>query len=142
LASAAPVRDGFEVSLSLVEVPVSLASASVNAGVAVLILLEQSKWAILLLVVIAAVAATLYRAYARFLRQHKSLADIYELTRAVAEHTYDGTLIDVLLRQVRGLLHAESSTLWLAPQGRYPEVLLSARADDKGLLDLSSIGRV
>ncbi len=112
------------------------------AGVAVLILLEQSKWAIVLLVVIAAVAATLYRAYARFLRQHKGLADIYELTRAVAEHTYDGTLIDVLLRQVRGLLHAESSTLWLAPQGRYPEVLLSARADDKGLLDLSTTPRV
>jgi diguanylate cyclase (GGDEF)-like protein len=118
----------------------SLVAGLVNAiaGVAVLILLKQSRWAIILLVVIAVVAATLYRAYARFLRQHKSLSDIYELTRAVAEHTYDGTLVDVLLRQVRGLLHAESSTLWLAPQGRYPEVLLSARADEKGLLDLSA----
>jgi len=112
----------------------------VNAIVAVvvLIILDQSRWAVVLLVVLAAVVAAVYRAYAKFLRQHKNLSELYELTNAVAEHTYDGTLADVLLTRVRTLLHAEYATLWLAPQGRYPESLLSARADDRGLLDLSA----
>ncbi len=117
----------------------SLAAGAVNAvaGVTVLILIEQSRWAIVLLVVLAGVVAVLYRAYAQFLRQHKNLSDIYGLTRAAAEHTYDGTLVDVLLRRVRELLHAEYATLWLAPHGTYPESVLSARVDDIGLLDLS-----
>ncbi len=117
----------------------TLAGGAVNAvaGVAVLILIEQSRWAIILLVVLAGVVAVLYRAYAQFLRQHKNLSDIYGLSRAAAEHTYDGTLVDVLLRRVRELLHAEYATLWLAPHGTYPESVLSARVDDLGLLDLS-----
>src|SRR5262249_46379356 len=118
----------------------SLVGSLVNAtvGVVVLIMLDQSRWALVLLVVLGVVVAAIYRAYAQFLRQHKNLAELYELTNSVAEHTYDGTLADVLLTRVRTLLHAEYATLWLAPQGRYPETLLSARADDRGLLDLSA----
>jgi diguanylate cyclase (GGDEF)-like protein len=109
-----------------------------TAGMAVLIVIQASRWAILLLAMLAAVVVAVYRAYAQFLRQHKNLSEIYELTRAVAEHTYDGTLADVLLRRVRELLHAEYATLWLPSQGRYVESMLSARADDKGLIDLSA----
>ena len=118
----------------------SLGAGLINAvaGVAVLIVLEQGKWSLILLAVLAAAVAILYRAYAQFLRQHKNLSEIYELTRAAAEHTYDGTLTDVLLRRVRRLMHAEYATLWLAPHGRYPESVLSARLDDIGLLDLSA----
>jgi diguanylate cyclase (GGDEF)-like protein len=109
-----------------------------TAGMAVLIVVEASRWAILLLVVLAVVVVTVYRAYAQFLRQHKNLSEIYELTRAVAEHAYDGTLADVLLRRVRELLHSEYATLWLPSQGRYVESMLSARADERGLLDVSA----
>jgi diguanylate cyclase (GGDEF)-like protein len=38
---------------------------------------------------------------------------------------------------VRELLQAEGATLWLPAQGRYPELLLSARVDAPGLLDES-----
>ncbi|HKE64259.1 MAG TPA: sensor domain-containing phosphodiesterase [Micromonosporaceae bacterium] len=121
----------------------SIVACLVNStvGVVVLIMLNQSRWALVLLVVLGVVVAAVYRAYSQFLRQHKNLAELYELTNAVAEHTYDGTLADVLLTRVRTLLHAEFATLWLAPQGRYPESLLSARADDRGLLDLSPTPR-
>src|SRR5262249_26653922 len=77
------------------------------AGVVVLLVLQYSRWAILLLAVLAAVVVAVYRAYATFLRQHKSLAEMYDLTRAIAEHPYDGTIADVLLRGVRELTHAE-----------------------------------
>ena len=50
----------------------------------------------------------------------------------------NGTLPDVLLVRVRELLQAEYATLWLPAQGRYPEVLLSARVDDPGLLDVAN----
>ena len=43
-----------------------------------------------------------------------------------------------LLGRVRELLQAEYATLWLPAQGRYPEVLLSARVDAPGLLDVTS----
>jgi diguanylate cyclase (GGDEF)-like protein len=111
---------------------------AVNAvlGVVVLILI-QTKLAFLLLTVVLAALAVVYRAYAQFLRQHRRLTDIYDVTRAISETSYDGTLIDVLLQRVRELLRAEYATLWLPAAGRYPETLLSARADAKGLLDVS-----
>ena len=80
----------------------------------------------------------IYRAYAQFLRQHKSLTEMYDLSRDISESPADGTIADVLLKRVRGLLHSEQATLWLPATGRYPESLLSARADDRGLLDTSA----
>ena len=79
-----------------------------------------------------------YRSYAQFVGQHRSLAELYELTRAMADAGRDGTLPDVLLVRVRELLQAEYATLWLPAQGRYPELLLSARVDDPGLLDFGN----
>src|SRR6185436_13612215 len=49
----------------------------------------------------------------------------------------DAGLPDVLLGRVRALMRAEYATLWLAPQGRHPEVMLTARVENNGLLDLS-----
>jgi diguanylate cyclase (GGDEF)-like protein len=107
-------------------------------GLAVLLIVQSSWWAIILIAGLAAAIAVIYRGYAQFQRQHRSLAEIYELTKAMSESPYDGTLADVLLHRVRGLLHAESVTLWLPAQGRYPQSLLSSRVDDDGLLDHSA----
>jgi diguanylate cyclase (GGDEF)-like protein len=117
-----------------------LVVVSINAtlGLVVLLVIQRSPWAVLLLVGLAAALIVLYRSYAQFLRQHKSLSQIYELTRAITETRNDGTLADVLLVRVRELLQAEYATLWLPAHGRYPENLLSARVDDRGLLDLSA----
>jgi diguanylate cyclase (GGDEF)-like protein len=118
----------------------SMMVASVNAiaGLVVLLVLHVSPWAVLLLLLLAGAIVAIYRAYAQFLRQHKSLTQIYDLARVVAAHPYDGTIADVLLQRVRALMRSEYATLWTPSQGRYPESLLSARADDKGLLDLGA----
>ena len=109
-----------------------------TVGLVILLAVERSPWAALLIVVVAAALVVVYRAYAQFLRQHKSLTEIYDLTRVIAETRNDGTLADVLLGRVRELLQAECATLWLPAQARYPETLLSARVDDTGLIDLSA----
>lgn len=117
----------------------SLVIGTINAaaGLAVLLIIRASPWAVLLLAGLATAIVVIYRAYAQFLRQHKSLTEIYDLTRAIAENPHDGTVADVVLRRVRGLLHADYATLWLPAQGRYPESQLSARPNDRGLIDLS-----
>jgi diguanylate cyclase (GGDEF)-like protein len=118
----------------------SVIVGSVNAvvGLVVLLVIQVSPWAIVLLAVVAAAMALVYRAYARFLKQNKSMTEMYDLTRVISDNPYDGTFADVLLRRVRELLHAEYATLWLPASTRYPETLLSARADDRGLLDTSA----
>jgi diguanylate cyclase (GGDEF)-like protein len=104
-------------------------------GLVMLLTLHAGPWAILLLILLAAVLAVANRAYARFLRQHRTLTEMYALTRDIASTNHDGTLPDVLLGRVRALLVADSATLWLPEQSRHDEVLLSARLDYQGLLD-------
>jgi diguanylate cyclase (GGDEF)-like protein len=118
----------------------SIVSGCVNAvmGLVVLIVIESTPWAVILLVVVIFALVMVYRSYARFFQQHKRLSDIYDLTRAISENSYDGTLPDVLLKRVRELVHAEYATIWMPASGRYPETLLSARTDDRGLLDVSA----
>src|SRR5690606_23508267 len=110
---------------------------NIMIGLVVLVLLEQGPWALFLLAALVACFAAAYRSYAQFRREHQTLSDVYDLTRAIADTPHDGTLTDVLLGRVRRLLQAEFATLWLPATGRYPEVLLSARADDRGLVDLT-----
>jgi diguanylate cyclase (GGDEF)-like protein len=115
----------------------SFVVAGVNTliGLIMLLALQQSRWAVPLLAVLAVVLGVVYRGYAQFLRQHRSLSELYDLTRAMTETGYDGTIADVLLGRTRELMRSESATLWLPGHVRHPEVLLSARADYPGLLD-------
>ncbi|MGK5674093.1 putative bifunctional diguanylate cyclase/phosphodiesterase [Micromonospora sp. URMC 106] len=119
-------------------VPGLLAAAiNIVCGMIVLILIAATWWSLLLLAVLVAALALVYRAYAQFFRQHRTLTDMYELSRAVSESGQYGTLPDALLGRVRALMQAEYATLWLPAQGRHPEVLLTARNDDPGLLDFA-----
>src|SRR5690606_5772297 len=68
----------------------------------------------------------------------RALAEMYHLTRALADTPHDGTLADVLLGRVREMLQAEYAALWLPARGRHPEELLSARVDDPALLDVAA----
>jgi diguanylate cyclase (GGDEF)-like protein len=117
---------------------VMVATVNAIAGLIVLIVIQHSPWAVLLLLLLASAIVAIYRAYAQFLRQHRSLGQIYDLARVVAAHPYDGTIADVLLQRVRELMRAEYATLWMPAQARYPESLLSARADDRGLIDIAA----
>jgi diguanylate cyclase (GGDEF)-like protein len=114
---------------------VLVAEINVIIGLIVLIVLHQTPWGLALLAGLAVVFVQAYRAYAKFVRQHKNLSDLYDLTQAVSEGSRDGTVTDVLLARTRELLRAEYATVWLPESGRHPEVLLSARADYRGLLD-------
>ena len=81
----------------------------------VFVMLQESSWSVVLMALLAAVLVVAYRGYGEFLRQHKSLSEMYELTRVVAETHNDTTLADVLLGRVRELLQTASATLWLLP---------------------------
>ncbi len=129
-----PLRSLVRTSVSVLVV----AAVNITVGLVVLLVLAQSMWSILLLVGLSAMLYFVYRSYAQFVVQHRSLTELYEMTRAMADAGRDGTLPDVLLVRVRELLQAEYATLWLPAQGRYPELLLSARVDAPGLLDVSN----
>lgn len=115
------------------------AAINVSVGLIMLILLRSSWWSLLLLAALGAGFALVYRSYAQFFRQHRTLTDLYELTRAVVESGQSGTLADVLIGRVRALMQAEYATLWLPAQGRHPATLLTARIDDPGLLDMAPV---
>ncbi|WP_433127373.1 putative bifunctional diguanylate cyclase/phosphodiesterase [Micromonospora sp. CA-240977] len=110
---------------------------NVAVGMIILIALATTLWSSLLLLALAVAGVLLYRSYSQFIRQHRTLGDLYELTRAMSEAGQDGNLTDALLGRIRSLMQAEYATLWLPAQGRHPEVLLSARLDDRGLLDVA-----
>jgi diguanylate cyclase (GGDEF)-like protein len=114
-------------------------SAAINVaiGLVFLIALHATPWAAILLAVLVGALSLVLRSFTEFFRQHRTLADVYQLTLAIREQGADGGLADVLLGRVRALMRAEFATLWLPAQGRHPEVLLSARVDDDGLLDIS-----
>lgn len=118
-------------------VPLVINSINVVIGLILLLALESTRWSVLLIAVLAAAMVVVYRSYAQFLRQHRTLSSMYELTRAMTEGGREGAVADQLLGRIRALMQAEYTTLWLPAQGRYPEVLLSARVDDRGLLDVA-----
>jgi diguanylate cyclase (GGDEF)-like protein len=107
-------------------------------GLVVLLVIQQGAWSWLLLAAVTAFFATAYRSYTRSLKHSRALAEMYELTRAVADTPHDGTLTDVFLGRVREMLQAEYATLWVPGQGRHPEVLLSAKVDYDALLDMAA----
>lgn len=112
-------------------------ATNVAIGLLILIALVTTLWSGVLLVALTAAGVLVYRSYSQFLRQHRTLGDMYELTRAMTKTGHEGALVDALLGRIRALMQAEYATLWLPAQGRHPEVLLSARLDDRGLLDVA-----
>ncbi|WBB74406.1 bifunctional diguanylate cyclase/phosphodiesterase [Micromonospora sp. WMMD1128] len=113
------------------------AAINVSIGLIMLILVRSNWWSVLLLAGLGIGLVPVYRSYSQFFRQHRTLTDLYELTRAVVESGQSGTLADALLVRVRALMQAEYATLWVPAQSRHPETLLTSRADDPGLLDVA-----
>ncbi|GAA3910520.1 putative bifunctional diguanylate cyclase/phosphodiesterase [Actinoplanes auranticolor] len=106
-------------------------------GLVFIVALDATWWSAFLLFILAGVLILAYRSYSDFLRQHHTLAELYELANAVAESSQDVTLIDSLLVRARSLMQAEYATFHLPVTSRHPEVLLTAKVEAKGLLDLS-----
>ena len=129
-------RAGQEVLRSALP-PLIMSVVSTLVGLLFLVALEATPWSALLLAVLVAAFVVMLRSFAEFFRQHRTLAEVYEVTKAIREEGTDAGLPDVLLGRVRALMSSEYATLWLAPQGRQPEVLLTARVESAALLDLS-----
>ncbi|MBG6140057.1 putative bifunctional diguanylate cyclase/phosphodiesterase [Longispora fulva] len=104
-------------------------------GLVALLALRTSSWAVVCLGVLALLVGGGYRGYRRSLQQHRSLTELYDFTQAAAQAREAGNLADVLLVRARKLLSAEYATLWLPGSRRHPEVMLTARIEDKGLSD-------
>lgn len=117
--------------------PLLICLVNTVIGLLFLIALVFNKWSAILLAILAASLILVLRSFADFFRQHRTLADVYELTKAVRDERTEASLPDVLLTRVRSVMGSEYATLWLAPQGRHPEVMLTARVENKGLLDIS-----
>lgn len=131
-------RDVSSVEVVKTAVPSAVASViNIAVGLAILVMLKVTWWSTVLLAGLVAAFVIAYRAYAQATAQHRTLTEIYGLARAISDTPHDGTLVDVLLRRVGELLQAEYATLWLPELGRHPEVLLSARVDERGLLDVA-----
>ena len=113
-------------------------AVNTTVGLLILLVVAQDRWAVLLLAALGAMLLVAYRSYAQSLVQHRSLAELYDQTRAMSSAGRDGTVPEVLLPPAREMLQVEYVTLWLPAQGRYPELLLSAREDSPGLLDVSN----
>jgi diguanylate cyclase (GGDEF)-like protein len=118
----------------------TLFTSAVNIvlGLVFLVALEATFWSAALLVVLVGALMALLRSFADFFRQHRTLSEVYELTKAIRDERIEANLPDALLARVRTLMRSEYATLWLTPQGRHPEVLLTARVENRGLLDLSA----
>lgn len=113
----------------------AVAAVNVTVGLVVLIALQSTPWTLVLLIALAVALVVVYRSFARFLIQRKTLSEMYDLSRLIASGSYNGNLPDLLLSRVRELLEAESAAIWLPAFGRHPELLLSARIEHRGLLD-------
>ncbi|MEV4345473.1 bifunctional diguanylate cyclase/phosphodiesterase [Actinoplanes sp. NPDC049596] len=113
------------------------AGVNVVLGLIFLVALVATEWSAVLLAILVVALVLMLRSFTEFFRQHRTLADVYELTKAVRDEGSDSGLPDVMLERVRALMRSEYATLWLSPQDRHPEVLLTARVENKGLLDLS-----
>ncbi|MGH3678829.1 MAG: putative bifunctional diguanylate cyclase/phosphodiesterase [Natronosporangium sp.] len=111
---------------------------NIVVGLVVLIMLQQGLWSLVLLALVVLFFAVAYHSYARSIQHSRSLNEMYDLTRAIADTPHDGTLTDVFLGRVREMLQAEYATLWIPGAGRHPEVLLSAKVDYTALLDFAA----
>jgi diguanylate cyclase (GGDEF)-like protein len=115
----------------------AVAGVNICVGLIVLLAVHSQPWSVLLLAGLGAMFVLVYRSYAQFVQQHRSLSELYELTRAIGEAARENVLPDAVLNRIRDLLQAESATLWLPAQSRHPQVLLTSRIDYQGLLDQS-----
>jgi diguanylate cyclase (GGDEF)-like protein len=108
---------------------------SATVGLIVVVALSVNRWAAVPLAVLAAAAIFGFRAYGQSLRQHKSLTELYDFTKAIGTARQETSLVDSMLTRTRELLNADAATLWIPVSGRYPEIRLRTTVDTAGVVD-------
>jgi diguanylate cyclase (GGDEF)-like protein len=88
---------------------------AVLVGLAVLVLVDATPWAWLLIAPLIGALVLLYRRFGRVTRESQSLERVYEFARHVEEVTADEDGTREIAQAVRELLNAERVALWLPP---------------------------
>jgi diguanylate cyclase (GGDEF)-like protein len=112
-------------------VPVLLVQpVAVLVGLSVLVLVDVTPWAWLLIAPLMAALALLYRRFGAVTRQSQTLAQVYEFARRVEEVTADEDGTREIAQAVRELLNAERVALWLPPYlDEEPRLVVAAEND-------------
>jgi diguanylate cyclase (GGDEF)-like protein len=108
-------------------------------GLIFLLLLDATLWSGVLLGMAVIALILLTRRFAALRRQRQILADLNEFTQLVVDSVRSRRLVDAMLGRLREILAAESATVWVPVQGRYPEIRLTSGVDDAGLTDLDPV---
>src|SRR5262249_5034912 len=88
-----PLRSLVRASASVLVV----AAVNIMIGLIVLQVLKGEAWSVVLLAGLVTLLGFVYRSYAQFALQHRSLTELYELTQAMSDAGRNGALPDVLL---------------------------------------------
>ncbi|MGY1602777.1 putative bifunctional diguanylate cyclase/phosphodiesterase [Geodermatophilus sp. SYSU D00815] len=97
-------------------VPVVVVSPiAVVVGLALLVLLDATAWAWLLITPLVAALALLYRRFAQVTREGDRLERVYDFARRVEQIPADEDGARQIVLAVRDLLNAERVALWLPP---------------------------
>ncbi|WP_205324237.1 bifunctional diguanylate cyclase/phosphodiesterase [Glycomyces sp. YM15] len=108
-------------------------------GLIFLVLLEATPWAWILIAFLLLTIVALATSYIKLRRQRHILNELNTFTQLVADSVRSNRLIDASLGRLREILSAESATVWVPAEGRYPEIRLTSAVDDMGLTDLDPV---
>ncbi|MGN6333238.1 MAG: putative bifunctional diguanylate cyclase/phosphodiesterase [Motilibacteraceae bacterium] len=127
VASGSAVAAAFAISqppftlreaLGVVAPTVAAAVASATVGLLVVTLGVVAPVSLIPLLVLVLLLLIAFRRYGALLAEHRTLADVHEVTAAVATSLDDGegSVQPALLEQVRSVLRARAAVLWLADE--------------------------
>ncbi|MBO3733775.1 putative bifunctional diguanylate cyclase/phosphodiesterase [Glycomyces niveus] len=110
-----------------------------SVGLMILIMLEATPWSAIPIVILMLTTIGLARSYMKLRRQRQILDELNNFTQLVADSVRSNRLIDATLGRLREIFAAESATVWVPAEGRYPEIRLTSSVDDVGLTDLDPV---
>ncbi|WP_157930707.1 bifunctional diguanylate cyclase/phosphodiesterase [Glycomyces xiaoerkulensis] len=110
-----------------------------SAGLIFLILIEATRWSFLPIGLLTVGIVLLARSYMKLRQQRYILNELNVFTQLVADSVRSNRLIDAMLGRLREILSAESATVWVPAENRFPEIRLTAGVDDPGLTDLDPV---
>lgn len=111
----------------------SLPFLGVGIGIVVLLLLEQTTWALVVVLPLVGAVLLLFRQTARTNRERRSLQQVYDFARQVEEVSSDEAGVLQIAVAVRHLLNADRVALWLPPYlDEEPRLVVDRAGDGAG----------
>lgn len=99
-------------------------------GLLILIVLAANPQGLGLLLIVTLALIAMFRAYAGFVQQHRSLGQVYDFAQTVEAATVRDRGAYLTAEAVREMLNAERALLWLFPVGDVRATVAVAHADE------------